>query len=302
MKKTASFFAHLPGFTAVTVASAVVLLSGAQDARAALALGLTGSGLVQFDTSSPGTTSSTVLFSGLGTDTIVDIDYRPSDGQLYGIASSGRLYTINPATGSAVINTSVGVGPLGVVQDADFNPVANRLRVSSANNANFRLTPGSNDPTAVTTDGIFSYQAGDVNFGNTPNLTANAYTNSFAGSAVTTLYSIDSTYDTLVIHNVGPQFNSLATVGDLNQIGLFIDFGANVGFDILASGGLNTGYVTNNNFLYEIDLGTGDLLPLGSIGGPAGGPAITSLAVIPEPASAFLSLLSLGALMLRRKR
>ncbi|MDB6071393.1 MAG: hypothetical protein JWL81_2564 [Verrucomicrobiales bacterium] len=302
MKKSASVFTQLPGFTAVAIATAAVLFSGAQDSRAALAIGLTGTGLIQFNTDSPGTTSSSVLFSGLGADTIVDIDYRPSDGQLYGIASSGRLYTINPATGSAAINTSVGVGALGVVQDADFNPVANRLRVSSTNNANYRLTPGSNDPTAVTTDGIFSYQAGDVNFGNTPNLRANAYTNSFAGSAVTTLYSIDSEYDTLVIHNTGPQFNSLATVGDLNLTGLFIDFGNNVGFDILASGGLNTGYITNNNFLYEIDLGTGDLVPLGAIGGPAGGPAITSLAVIPEPASAFLSLLSLGALVLRRKR
>lgn len=258
---------------------------------------------MQFDTDNPGIILSSSTFSGLGADSIVDIDYRPTDGQLYGMAATGRLYTIDPFSGSATVNTSVGVGLLGSVLDADFNPAANRLRVYSTGDANYRLTPGTNDPAGVTIDGTLAYQAGDINAGQNPNLRASAYTNSVIGPASTTLYSIDSEFDTLVLHPAagGPQFSSLSTVGDLNIVGLSIDFQDNVGFDIFSSGGLNTGFVTNGNALYEIDLATGDLVPLGTIGGTAG-LSINSLAVVPEPGALLLAGLPLGLLALRRQR
>lgn len=271
--------------------------------HAVIALGLTTTGLVQFDTANPGVILSSNTFTGLGADSIVDIDYRPSDGQLYGIAATGRLYTIDATTGSATINTSVGVGLLGSVLDADFNPTANRLRVYSTGDANFRLTPGTNDPAGVTIDGTLAYQAGDINAGQNPNLRASAYTNSVVGPASTTLYSIDAEFDTLVVHPAagGPAFSSLSTVGELTILGLSINFQDNVGFDIFSSGGLNTGFVSNGSALYEVDLSTGDLVPLGTVGGTAG-LTINSLAVVPEPGAMLLAGLPLGLLAFRRQR
>src|SRR4051794_5950434 len=71
--------------------------------------------LVTFDSSSPGTIVSSTLISGsqLGNPdqfTITGIDFRPSTGQLYGVADrSGfvqRAYTINPLTGAATLFSS----------------------------------------------------------------------------------------------------------------------------------------------------------------------------------------------------
>ena len=238
------------------------------------------------------------MFSGLGGDTIVDIDYFPQDGLLYGTASNGRLYSLNPLTGSATVNTSGGVGNVGTVMDADFNPVANRVRIYSTGDANFRLTPGTG---VVTNDGTLTYQPGDANFGANPNLRGSAYTNSFGGALTTSLYSIDSDLDTLVLHPApGPAFSNLSTVGELTINGLAINFGNDVGFDIFSFAG-NLGYVTNGGTLYDLDLATGDLVPLGTIGGP-GGPAVLSLAVVPEPGVVLLSTAALGLLALRRRR
>ena len=79
--------------------------------HAAIAYGLTGSGLLQFDTATPGTITNTATFSGLiAGDNIADVDFRPQDGNLYGLAQTGRLYVINPMTGAAVINTSGALG------------------------------------------------------------------------------------------------------------------------------------------------------------------------------------------------
>ncbi len=278
-------------------AVAGALLPGASSSQAALAYGLTADGLVAFDTDAPSSSSGSVFFSGLsGGDVIVDIDFRPSDGQLYGMASTGRVYTINPSTGAATVNTSAGVGLLGVVTAADFNPVADRLRVLSEGDVNSRLTPGTG---VYTNDGTFSYSGGLPN----PNLGSAAYTHSFQGVTAgigTTLYSIDIDTDSLVIHSVAPQFSSLTAVGALNFNGLGINFGVDSGFDIYSTGqGFNTGYLTNGNTLYEVDLTNCDLTELGAIGGAG---SVTSLAVVPEPTSLLLAGLPIGLLALRRKR
>ncbi len=283
------------------ITTLAALTAGAHTARAALAVGLTGTGVVRFDTENPGVILGTALFSGLSGDTIVDIDYFPSNGQLFGTASNGRLYTIDPLTGTTTVNTSNGVGALGTVTDADFNPVASRLRVYSTGQANFRLTPGTG---VVTGDGTLAYGAGDPSFGLTPDLRGSAYTNSFSGSATTALYSIDSAQDILVAHPAAgaPAFSQLATVGVLTLGGVPVNFGQDVGFDIYYNGGINTAYVTNGNALYGLDLATGVLQSLGTVGGTP----ITSLAVglapVPEPGSALLAASALGLLAMRRSR
>lgn len=269
-------------------------------AEAVTAIGLTSNGLVTFDTANPGSILNTATFTGLGGDTIVDIDVFSQDNRLYGIAASGRLFTIDATTGAATLNTAGGVGNIGTVTQADFNPVANRLRVLSGND-NYRLTPGTG---VFTNDGSFSYAAGDINFNIAPSLTGAAYTNSFFGTQATTLYSIDSGLDTLVLHPPpGPAFSSLTTVGSLTVNGLFVDFGDNVGFDIYSIGGGNTAYLSNGNALYELDLATGDLASLGSVGGAVVGvPEIIGLAVVPEPGASLLAAGAAAGLLLRRRR
>ena len=51
------------------------------------------------DSATP-TTMTTVAVSGLGAgEALIGIDYRPADGMLYAVGSTGRIYTVNPATG-----------------------------------------------------------------------------------------------------------------------------------------------------------------------------------------------------------
>ncbi len=254
--------------------------------RAALAYGLTGSGLVQFDTTTPGTITNTAAFSGLvAGDTIADIDFRPQDGNLYGLAQTGRLYIIDPLTGAALVNTS---GALGTVERMDFNPVANRLRVLSAGDQNYRITPGTG---LLTNDGIFSFAAGDPNAAANPALVSAAYTNNFAGGGTTTLFSLEMDLDILVSHSGGPQFSTLNTIGALG-----VDIGMNSGFDIVEAA--NFAYVSNGQDLYNINLATGALTSLGTIGGSG----VRGLAVVPEPSGAGLALLAMLGLAARRRR
>jgi Domain of unknown function (DUF4394) len=258
----------------------------AAPSHAVIAYGLTGSGLLQFDTASPGSITNSATFSGLTPgDTIADIDYRPQDGRLYGLAQSGRLYTINPITGAALVNTS---GSLGTVSRMDFNPVANRLRVFSTGDQNYRITPGTG---VVSIDGIFSFAAADVNAGANPNLASAAYLNNFVGGGTTTLFSVDADLDVLLSHSGAPQFSTLNTIGSLG-----VNIGMDTGFDIV--GATNMAFLSSGQNLYSVNLGTGALSSLGTIGGSG----VMSLAVVPEPSAAGLSLLALLGLVSRRKR
>ncbi len=286
---------YLPSAAAL---GALLLTIGAEPARGALAYGLTGTGVVTFDTDNPAVFVSSAFTGLLAGDNIVDIDYRPANGALYALASNGRIYTLG-AGGALTVDTSAAVGQLGTVADIDFNPVADRIRISSAGDANYRVTQGTG---AVTIDGTFAYAGGDANAGANPNLVGAAYTNSIMGAATTSLYTLDADLDILTLHSGGPQFSTLNTVGELTIGGLLtLDIGPNVGFDILSSGGTDTAYFSNGDFIYQLDLATAEAIPLGAVGGGAGGPGIFSLAVVPEPGSALLLGLA-SSLFIRRRR
>lgn len=264
-------------------------------ASAELTVGLTStSQLVSFDTAAPGSillTSPAITGLSQG-DSIVDIDYYPVNGLLHGIGSSGTLYRIDRATGAAVVD-AIPQTSMGVAQDMDFNPSADRLRVFSAGDANFRITPsvgtgGSNGANIglVTADGTLAFAGGTPN----PNLVGAAYINNFDGTATTTLYSIDADLNALIIHSGAPQFSTLAQVGALG-----VDVGQNVGFDVSISG---VAFVSNGNSLFTINLATGALSSIGTIGG---GLNVTTIAVVPAPAGAGL-LAFAGLACLRRRR
>jgi len=212
----------------------------------------TSNRLVSFNRDAPGTVRTNVAVSGLqGGENLLGIDFRPADGRLYALGSSGRLYTIDLASGAATMKamlaadsadttapyTALAGSDFGV----DFNPQADRLRVVSNSGLNLRINV---DTGATTTDGAINGGAANAA------VTAAAYTNSFAGTASTALYVLDTTNDTLYLQN--PPNNGTLSM----PVALGVDAGAVNGMDIDAR--TNTGYavltVGGARRLYSINL------------------------------------------------
>ena len=235
------------------------------------------------------------------------IDFRPVDGLLYGMSSDSRLYTINLSTGVATAIGSAGGFLLnGTTFGFDFNPVPDRIRVTSNADQNLRLNP--NDGTLTSMDGALAYAAGDPNASppppalpTTPNIVGSAYTNSFSGATTTTLFGIDSALDILVTQ-VPPNAGTLNTVGSLgfntsDQVGFDIFF-----FDNRACASLTTPGAAPTSSLFSINLGNGAATLIGQIGS---GLQIADIAIqqIPEPGTiALLAAALLGSLAVRSRR
>ena len=235
----------------------------------------TANTLLRFDSAAPGTILSTTAVSGLQVgENILGIDFRPASGQLFGLGSTSRLYTLDLTSGVA---TQVGAAPFapalsGTDFGFDFNPVVDRVRVVSDADQNLRLNPSTGALAA--TDTALAYAAGDPNAGANPNTVGAAYTNSFAGASVTTLYGIDSNLDILTIQNP-PNNGTLNTIGSLG----FNTSGA-VGFDIATAGTAFAALsVSGLAGLFTVNLATGAATPIGSIG--TGARAIRDIAVAP---------------------
>lgn len=228
--------------------------------------------LLGFDSASPGTIQSTVTVTGLQPgESLEGIDFRPLNGQLYGLGGSGRLYTINVTTGAA---TQVGA-PFTLTGSRfgfDFNPTVDRIRVVSDQDQNLRLHPDTGAVAAA--DPNLAFAVTDVNAGDNPSVAGAGYTNSLAGATTTLLYDLELNNDVLVTQN--PANNgTLNTVGPLG-VSATDTF---VGFDISARSGIayaaiNPGGGTN---LYRIDLASGTALLSGAISTGLG--AVTGLAV-----------------------
>ncbi|RZA28321.1 MAG: DUF4394 domain-containing protein, partial [Lysobacteraceae bacterium] len=207
--------------------------------------------LVSFNRATPGTARTSVAVTGLQAgENLVGIDYRPADGLLYGMGSSGRIYTLNPESGAATFKATLAADGTdttapytalaGTDFGVDFNPAADRLRVVSNTGQSLRINV---DTGATTTDG-------DINGGAANSaITGSAYTNSFAGTSSTTLYALDSATDALYVQNP-PNNGTLATpvalgvdAGAVN--GFDIDGATNMGYAVLSAGGVRTLYTIN---------------------------------------------------------
>ena len=207
--------------------------------------------LVSFDRATPGTIRSNVLVTGLQSgENLVGIDVRPADGMLYGVGSTGRLYTLDAATGAATNKSRLAADAADTTQPftalagtsfgVDFNPMADRLRIVSNTGQSLRINV---DTGATTTDG--SINGGAANTA----ISASAYTNSFAGTGSTTLYGIDGANSTLYTQNP-PNDGTLAkpvplgvTIGAAN--GFDIDARTNMGYLVATVGGARNLYGVN---------------------------------------------------------
>lgn len=178
-------------------------------------------------------------------ENLLAIDMRPATGQLYGLGSSSRLYTINMSSGVA---TMVGSFPfaaplIGTSFGFDFNPTVDRIRVVSNTGQNMRLNP--NDGSVAVVD--LSLNPG------IPKISAAAYSNNFAGATSTVLYDLDPSTDKLYKQSP-PNDGTLIEIGNLG-----IDIQTENGFDIggtsdMAYAVLTSGGVTN---VYMINTTTG---------------------------------------------
>jgi hypothetical protein len=244
--------------------------------------------LVAFDPKAPNTLTSTVAITGLAAgESVIGIDVRPADRQLYALTSAGRLYTVNPGTGAATAKSTLAADPadttapyaglLGPVFSVDFNPAADRLRVIGSQGQNLRINV---DTGATTTDGEINRTAA------APAVLAAAYTNSFAAAPSTVLFNLEGNRDVLTRQDP-PNNGTLVDVGPLG-----LDITGAGGFDI--AGGAN-GLVlaalrsgSSGPFsLYTVSLTTGALslyrntgaASLSQIGG-ASGPELRDIAIL----------------------
>ncbi len=228
--------------------------------------------LVSFSSLAPNTITTTLTITGLqGGETLVGIDFRPRTGQLFGVSSASRIYTINTITGVA---TQVGTATFtpaanGAAFAVDFNPVPDRIRFMSDADQNLRLNPDTGG--VAGTDTTLVYTTGDANVAANPNIVGVAYTNNVSGAVTTTLYGIDSNLDILVRQGsvsgapISPNTGQLSTLGALG-----VNTTDQVGFDIAdfndaAFASLTTSGATQSQ-LYTINLTSGAATLLGTIG------------------------------------
>ena len=232
--------------------------------KAPVVFGLTdGARLISFNPTTPNTLLSDVAVTGLNSgEMMLGIDIRPKDGLLYGMTSAGRIMTIDLVTGAATAKSTVAAdvtdttlpfsGISGAEFSVDFNPVADRLRVVSNSGQSLRINV---DTGATTTDGSINRT------GASPAVVAAAYTNSFAGTAATSLFVIDTVTDNLALQNP-PNDGTLTNIGPIG-----IDVSAEGGMDIAGGGnGLVLASLRTNaagpTTLYRVDLTTGAAVPV----------------------------------------
>ncbi|MBD0334458.1 MAG: DUF4394 domain-containing protein [Cyanobacteria bacterium Co-bin13] len=218
--------------------------------------------LLSFNPNNPGQTVSTTV-TGLD-GTLIGIDVRPANGLIYGLTTANSLYAFDPnnvraGNVGATFVSSLSTPFLGdSISGFDFNPVPDRLRVVGSNNQNFRINVDTGE---VIVDGTLAFGSNDANAGVDPNVTAAAYTNSFAGTATTQLFNIDSALNGLLLQNP-PNNGTLVSIGSLG-----FDFGLRGGFDIRSSfPGDNRAFAATNGTLYTVDLSNGIATNLGAIG------------------------------------
>jgi len=296
----------LSNITAITGGTGAIGLAVQQPASAAvIALGGNGTSLLRFAANTPGATTSVAITGVTPGESLVGIDFRPATGQLYALginptADNGTLYRIDPQTGAAsVIGTAGSIkyvvadgitavdlpDPATVGYGFDFNPTVDRIRVTtgsvSGSGLNLRMHPDTGAPVDGNLGSMTASPGvnpdGAIN-GAVTGVDGSAYTNSVAGTSVTTLYNLSSSTSQLTIQSP-PNNGTQTSATKLRVGGADLVFTAVNGFDIpsdvrvtaldmpVTSGfGFAALKVGGIRQLYRINLVSGAAENLGTIG------------------------------------
>ena len=242
--------------------------------------------LLTINAGQPTRVLQTVALKGVPAgETLIGIDYRVAKGVLFAMSRSGKVFTVNTDTGAV---TQVGSSPIATALEGstfgfDFNPAADRIRVVSNTGQNLRLHPDTGALAAV--DGALTFEAGDAQAGQKPQLLAAGYTYNKKDEKLTTNYAIDGSKGTLVRQGtvegvqpaVSPNTGRLFTVGALG-IGPLTDASLDIA-DVsgVAFAALRTSaQAPTRLFLVNLESGRAEIL--GNVGS---GAALVGIAVIP---------------------
>ncbi|WP_421793910.1 DUF4394 domain-containing protein [Hydrocarboniphaga effusa] len=279
--------AALPLATSAYSGLALSIASGSRPQAAGDTLGLTESSkLVSFNRAAPAKLCTSTAVSGLGAgEALVGFDTRPADGLLYALSNASKLYTIDKTTAAATLKSTLTTALAGSEFGVDFNPVPDRLRVTSDTGQNLRIDVSTG---ATTVDGALNVG------GSARGATAVGYTNSLAGgnaaSLTTTTYYLDSANDQLLT-STNPNAGELSVVGSLG-----VDVSGINGFDINGSDNTATIAVnaqgTTTTTLHTIDLATG--AASASLGTVGGGERLLGVTAFAAPAVATVYGLTSG--------
>ncbi len=312
----------------LAVAIVLVLGSDLAQAQPIYAYRVATNQLVTFSAARPGTLTSNRNVTGLAAgETLAGIDFRPQNGQLYGLgvnptAETATLYAISARTGvaaavgiaGAIAFVDISANPVDFPDPAvqsygfDFNPLADRVRVT-AGALNFRINP--NTGAGVDSDGLGANGInpdGAIN-GGTTTVNGTAYTNNHPNGSFTTLYTLDDSSDSIYIQ-VPPNNGTQTFAQSVTLNSLPLDFGSVNGFDIpsgvntaASNAAVTSGFayaalgVGGINSLYRIDLVGAQASLLGAI--DTGVVPLQGLASQPNAPRALIGLNTSGTQLVR---
>ena len=237
---------------------------------------ITANQLVSFDITTPNIASAPLAITGLVQppyfegenfffENLIAIDFRPSNGMLYGLGiiettGTTQLYTINTTNGVATpVGTTFQLNSASN-PSIDFNPVTDELRIVVGSILNLRLDPDLG--TIIASDpGVTPFTT----------ISGIAYNNNVSSATSTTLYDLSPESNSL-FYQGGTNQTGSANTGVLTLVGqLGLDF-VSASFDITQAGvGIAQLFTTlGSNPFYTIDLGTGAPMFVNEIAMPAG--------------------------------
>jgi hypothetical protein len=269
-------------------ALALGLISLAGAASALPMVGVTSDNrLIYTDSNNPSIVATTVSITGLQAgETILGIDTRPANGQLFALGSTGRLYRIGNGFDGGTLGgaSQIGNGPAftpygaGVTYGFDFNPTVDRIRVVGSDSSNFRLNPTVDAATSP----FVGVPPGDTALNPATAAIGAAYDQNNSGTTTTTLFLIATSTpaDALVMQgsvNGTPNSPNGGVVTNIGSLG--VDLPANVGFDIsVGTPATATAAVFGGGSLYTVNLATG----AATLRGPfANGALVTDITFVP---------------------
>lgn len=207
--------------------------------------------IASFATSFPQGASVAATVSGLAAgDTLVAIDRRPMNGQLYGLgfdatAKSVTLYALHPATNVAVAVGAPGTFDSDIVGPGfglDVNPSVDRMRVVTSAGQNFRMNPNTGGLVDADPNSGGAQRDGAIN-GPATTAAETAYTNNAINNgSITTQYTISG--GALYIQNP-PNAGTLTSALTIANVGNVFGFDIPPGVVAAAS---NTAVTSGNGY------------------------------------------------------